>query len=149
MCQEPYYLIDGADSVIVLPLTKNGHLVLVKQYRYSVDRKTIEFPAGYIGIGEPPIFAAARELMEETGYECNELKDLGTGKIMLNRYIPKEHLFIGLGAKRVTDPLEKDIEVVEVAPSEFKEMIKTGQFDQLAAIGLWFKAQQLLDLFQS
>lgn len=142
-------MIDGPDSVIVLPITENGHIVLVKQYRYAVDRKTIEFPAGYIGTGESPVDAAARELLEETGYKCGELKDLGIGGIMLNRYIPKQYLFTGLRAVRVADPTDKDIEVVEVSPSKFKEMIKTGEFDQLAAIGLWYKAEQVIDLFQS
>ena len=49
---KPYYLIDGPNSVMILPITKDDEIVLVKQYRHSIDGYTLEFPAGFISDGE-------------------------------------------------------------------------------------------------
>lgn len=64
----------SADAVVIIPLLKKANssdppeTLLVEQYRPPVERKTIEFPAGLIDIGETPSQAALRELREETGY---------------------------------------------------------------------------------
>lgn len=56
------------DWVNIVPVTAQGDLVLVKQYRLPVNRETTEIPAGAIQPNEQPLEAARRELAEETGY---------------------------------------------------------------------------------
>ena len=66
-------------GVCVLPLTDDGDVILVKQYRYAHRKCTLEIPAGKLEKGERDDIASAalRELKEETGAECKELIYLG------------------------------------------------------------------------
>ena len=82
-------LPDGSESireycnhnggVCVLPLTDEGDVILVRQYRYAHRKCTLEIPAGKLEVGEKADIrsAALRELKEETGAECDELIYLG------------------------------------------------------------------------
>ncbi len=65
-------------GVCVLPLTDNGEVILVQQYRYAHREVTLEIPAGKLeGKGEDHQSAALRELREETGAVCKNLTYLG------------------------------------------------------------------------
>jgi ADP-ribose pyrophosphatase len=63
-----WYYTDTPPSVMVVPLSADGNLVLVRQYRHNLKSHVLEFPAGTISGGEEPGAAALRELEEETGY---------------------------------------------------------------------------------
>jgi ADP-ribose pyrophosphatase len=54
-------------SVVLLPMKDEAHVVLIRQYRYSLDRWIWELPAGSLEPGEDPMAAAARECEEEIG----------------------------------------------------------------------------------
>lgn len=53
--------------VIIIPRTKDGRFIIIKQNRLGIEGKNIEFPSGGIEKGESPVQAAERELLEETG----------------------------------------------------------------------------------
>lgn len=62
----------------VVILAKDGEdLIFVRQYRYAIGQELLELPAGKLERGEEPMSAAARELSEETGMECESLILLG------------------------------------------------------------------------
>jgi ADP-ribose pyrophosphatase len=63
-----WYYVDTPPSVMIVPLTADGDLVFVRQYRHNLKAHVLEFPAGTVGEGEVPEEAAVRELEEETGY---------------------------------------------------------------------------------
>ena len=66
-------------GVAVLPLTDDGEVILVKQYRYAHQREFTEIPAGKLDKpGEIPFDAAMRELKEETGAVAGKITFLGT-----------------------------------------------------------------------
>lgn len=54
-------------SVVLLPVPAAGHITLIRQYRYAIDRWIWELPAGSLGPGEDPAMAAVRECEEEIG----------------------------------------------------------------------------------
>lgn len=61
-------------SVVVLPLLSDGRIVLIQQYRHAAKQYLWELVAGRIDIGENPHKAAARELLEETGFRAKRFR---------------------------------------------------------------------------
>lgn len=73
--RRPIYTLDCPDWCNVLPITPDGLVVLVRQFRFGTNQITLEIPGGMIEAGEDPLLAVRRELEEESGY--------GAGKIEL------------------------------------------------------------------
>ena len=71
-----YIVHQGA--VLIIPLLDENTVVLERQYRYPVRQHCIELPAGKKERGEAPLLTAQRELKEETGYEANDWRSLGS-----------------------------------------------------------------------
>jgi len=75
--REPHYSIRTKDYVLVVALTRQGRLLLVRQYRPAVDAVTLELPSGHVEPGETPEQAARKELLEETGHVAGTFELLG------------------------------------------------------------------------
>lgn len=59
-------------AVMIVPLLDDGRMIVERQFRYPLSRVMLEFPAGKLDAGEPPLHCAVRELAEETGYRARE-----------------------------------------------------------------------------
>jgi ADP-ribose pyrophosphatase len=70
-------VVEHTGGVVIICQPAVDKVVLIKQYRYAIDRELIELPAGRLEKGEVPLKAAQRELSEETGYFAYDWKDLG------------------------------------------------------------------------
>ena len=102
-----YYYVDTTPSVMVVPVTADGNVILVKQYRHNLKRDTLELPAGIVGRGEDITAAALRELEEETGH----VPAPGASLVSLGAYysLPSEtnkycNLFLASPVVRIADP---------------------------------------------
>ena len=63
-------VVEHDESVVIVPVTGDGEVLLVRQYRYPVGEAILEAPAGGVDAGETPHECARRELREETGVRC-------------------------------------------------------------------------------
>jgi 8-oxo-dGTP pyrophosphatase MutT (NUDIX family) len=75
--EHDFHLIDSPDWVNVIPLTEDGKVVLVKQFRFGIKESSLEIPGGMLEEGDTPAGAAMRELLEETGFGGDEPEYLG------------------------------------------------------------------------
>ena len=63
--------------VNIIPITSSGEVILVNQYRFGLEKTSLEIPGGMADYGEDPKHAAIRELKEETGFEGSEVVEIG------------------------------------------------------------------------
>ena len=134
-------------AVAVLPLTENGEVVCVRQYRYAVGAVLTEIPAGKLDFaGENPRDAALRELREETGARCEKLTYLGRylgSPAILNEKI---ELYLAEGLRFGNTDFDDDefIDIVRIPLRELTDMVMAGKIPdgktQLAVL----KTQELL-----
>ena len=130
-----WYYVDTPPSVMVIPLTAEGNLVLVRQYRHNLKSHVLEFPAGTISDGEEPEAAAIRELEEETGYVLTDgarLRPVGAYYSLPSETNKYTHVFLAnpvtlTGAARGDTEIEKyfDMSVVLIPPTEALARIGT------------------------
>jgi len=92
-------VVDHCPAVAVVPVLSSGRVVLIRQYRYAVQRTLWEIPAGLVGSGEPIREAAIRELREETGYQAGRLEPLLTIYSSPGFTRERIHLFIARGLR--------------------------------------------------
>jgi len=69
-----YYVVEHRDAVAAVPLTPEGEIVLIEQYRHPVGCILLDIPGGLIDEGEDAEAAVKREVMEETGYQADDFK---------------------------------------------------------------------------
>ncbi len=125
-----FYVLEVPDWINVIPLTPEEEVVMVRQYRHGVRQVTLEIPGGLVdGPQEDPATAAARELMEETGFAPRELLAIGTVQAQPALQDNFCHTFLALGAQRVADPRPdagEDLEVVRVPIAEIPSLVRRG-----------------------
>ncbi len=76
--EREFVVVNAPDWVNVVALTSEGHLVLVRQFRFGIDEFSLEIPGGVMEAGEDPVAAGLRELREETGFTGAPAKLLGS-----------------------------------------------------------------------
>jgi ADP-ribose pyrophosphatase len=109
-----WYFVDCPPSVMVVPVTADGRVILVRQYRHNLHGYGLELPAGNVSKGEQPEKAARRELEEETGYVLGdgaELVSLGSFYSLPSETNKYTHVFLAQPVVSVGEPvLDTEIE---------------------------------------
>ena len=125
-----YFHIAAAEWVNIVPVTRAGEVVLVRQERHGTETMTLELPGGLVEPGESPSDAALRELLEETGYRGLVAEPLGfvhpNPALQSNRC----HSFLAMdvileGPQRLDG--REEIEVVRVPVRELRELVRRGE----------------------
>jgi len=127
----------GASAVV--PLTPDGDVVLVSQYRHAAGVELLEIPAGTIKPGESPEECAKRELQEETGYVALSLDPIvsiypspGYSNEVINIYVAR----VGSHVGQSTEP-DEDIKVIKLSLHEAVKMVREHRIkDAKTIVGL-------------
>ena len=113
---------DGAAAV--LPVTEDGKILMVRQYRNALDRYTLEIPAGKLDSpDEAKIDCAYRELEEETGYRCDHLEYLMSVNTTIAFCDEVLDIFLARDLKKTHQHLDPD-EEIEVEAWELSDLLK-------------------------
>ncbi|MEO8705858.1 MAG: NUDIX hydrolase [Kofleriaceae bacterium] len=127
-----FSLIECVDWVNIIALTPDDRVVLIRQYRAGTNEVCIEIPGGMVDPGEDAATAAARELLEETGYTAKTWRTLGT--VAPNPAIQNNHLhsFLALDAEPSHPQHLEGSELVTVETASLAEvhaMLRDGRID--------------------
>ena len=133
-------------AAAILPVDEEGKIIMVRQYRNTLDRETLEIPAGGINNDEQnPGEAALRELEEETGYVANKAHHLSSIITAIGFSNEIVHLYWTKVTKKTQQNLDEDefINIQKYTLEELIEMIMTGRIIDAKTIAAIFMYQQL------
>jgi 8-oxo-dGTP pyrophosphatase MutT (NUDIX family) len=134
-------VVRHARSVVLLPVPEPGQIVLVRQYRYAINRWLWEAPAGSVDEGEEPDAAARRECHEEIGLVPETIVRVAA-LVPTPGYCDEEMIFYRCSS--LTAPAEpaavdedEDIEAKTFALAEARDMVRRGEIvDMKTIVGL-------------
>ena len=127
--EAPFYIMESNDWVNVIPVTEDGKILLIRQFRFGIEEVTLEIPGGIVDSGYTPPEAARKELLEETGYSSDHWEYLGVvhpNPAFLNN---RCHSFLAWNAIKIAEisPEEsEEFEVLQVPMVEIKNLIRQG-----------------------
>ena len=116
-----------SNAIIVIPIMGDGTVSMIENYRYALGAPVVEFPQGGVMNSEPLSCAARRELLEETGLECQKLTFAGRLCVSPSVMVSNVSVFIAWGCVESNkefqnDPLESIVGAKNLSLSEATEM---------------------------
>ncbi len=138
-------------AALAVPMLDDGRLVVLRQYRFAVATRLLEFPAGTLDPGETPLSTIQRELQEEAGYSAERWDPLGTLLPCPGYSDEVIHLFLARQLTALTDQPagddDEDLEVLLLQPDELDAALASGdEYLDGKSVSAWLRAKQLLGL---
>jgi len=141
-----FFVLESGDWINVIPVTPQGRVVLIHQYRHGTEEVSLEIPGGMADDGDPSLLESARrELLEETGYEAVEIVLIGSvtpnPAFLTNRC----HTFLALGSRPVRSPQfdgAEDIEVEEVDLSSIPALITSRKITHALVVAAFYHLER-------
>jgi ADP-ribose pyrophosphatase len=134
-------------AVVILPLLDAGRLIMVRNYRHTIQKELLELPAGTCEVDEDPIETASRELIEETGYRAGTMSPLACFYTSPGITTELMHAYIATDLTRVGQKLDPGEELVpEVCDlAKARRILATAAIEDaktLAVLGIYFATQK-------
>lgn len=137
-------VIEAPDWVNVIPMTAEGEVVLIRQFRFGSWANELEIPGGMMEPGEDPAEAAARELEEETGYRAASLHQVGICRPNPALFDNQLFCFVARDCVRVNEgrpDAGEDIRVELFQKREIADLVQRGEISHaLVLAALLFEA---------
>jgi ADP-ribose pyrophosphatase len=135
-------------GALAVPVTAEGNLVLIRQYRFAAQGRLLEFPAGTVEVHEDPFTTIQREIQEETGYHAKTWRSLG--KFFLAPGYSDEVIYAYLAedleplSEAAPQDEDEDMETVIMAPEAFEQAILAGEAVDAKSIASFMLARPWL-----
>ena len=145
---DPYYVFEFPDWATAFALTAEGKILMTKQYRHALGEVGIELPGGCVDKTDASFEdGIKRELLEETGYEFDEIKSLGKISANPSTNTNLMHMFLATGGKKVKEQSldhNEEIEVLELSFDELMQLVDENKIMQSMHITTIFYALKSL-----
>jgi ADP-ribose pyrophosphatase len=140
--EHDFFVLDSGEWVNIVPVTPNNEVVLIHQYRHGIDEITLEIPGGMVDPHDPsPLHAARREMQEETGYDSDDIVELGS--IHPNPAIQNNrcHTFLARNVKKRFEPhfdSTEETEVLLVPVKELPALVQQGKITHALVVTAFY-----------
>lgn len=126
-----FYFAEAPSWSVVLPITTEGNVLLVRQFKQGSESIEEELPGGTADfVGETPETIMRRELREETGFESETVVALGSGWANSRNAHTQFFCFLATGCKRMGDlslDVEEQVEIIEIPLEEWIARAMKGE----------------------
>lgn len=133
------------DVSLIIPVTSEKKIIMVKQFKPGADQITLEFPGGRLKTDQDYLAGAQAELLEETGMQADQFIELGETVTFPTKGSEKIMNFIALNVEKVSEQKldeHEDIEIVECTANEIDQMILSSEINTAPSITLWYLAKE-------
>ena len=140
--ESEFVVLKSPQWVNIIPITDDGNVIMIEQYRHGSDSVTLEVPGGLVEKNEEPRVAAERECLEETGFAGNDKA------ILLGENVPNPafltntcHSYVWFGCKAISSQKldnHEDINVIDVPLIDIKDMILKGDIKHSLVLTAFF-----------
>ncbi len=139
-------IVEHRGAAAIVPITDSGNVILVRQYRYAVSTELLEVPAGTLEPGEDSESCARRELEEETGFRCREIRKISELFVAPGYSTEKIHVYLAKGLTKSNMRTEEDeqIKVETLSIASALERIRMGEIRDAKTICALFRSAELL-----
>jgi len=121
---DDYFVQETRGYSVILPITADGNVVLVRQYKHGVGKIIVELPAGGIDPGEDPAACAVRELAEETGFVGDAPEFIGSFSTNPTGSNGRFYLYVIRNATRQVEQHLDSTELIEVEITDFDTLLR-------------------------
>lgn len=140
--EHTFFVLEAPDWINVIPITPEGKVVMIHQFRHGNKEITLEIPGGMMDAEDPsPAETARRELLEETGYEVDDVIHIGSvapNPAFLDNQL---HTFLATNARWKQTPQfdgAEDIAVEEIDLAEIPHLIATGRITHALVVAAFY-----------
>lgn len=131
-CEREYAYMETSDAVWIVPVTPEGQVVLIRQYRYPADAWCWELPAGGMHDQDgPPETVARRELAEEIGASCDELIYVNWFYGPTSSVRQLCHVMLARGTRLDRKPQHEETEIIEIHPMPIEQALEMARRGEL------------------
>lgn len=144
---DDFFQLELRPFALVVPVTDEGRVIMLRQYKYGPREVCVTFPAGFIDPGEAPEAAARRELMEETGCDFERLVPMGHYVDNGNQRGCSGHYFLATGCRKVAQPNSGDLEEMQEelwTVAQLDDAMMNGGFSITHHVAAWGLARPRL-----
>jgi len=140
---DDYFVSERADVVLVFAVTAQERVVFVRQWKQGRRAFLTELPGGVCEPGEDPKLTAARELREETGYACTELREVGRFEPDPTKTTNTIVAYVGHGAELAGETSrdeQEEIEILLLPIGELKPEVRAGRITAAGTVATIYRA---------
>jgi 8-oxo-dGTP pyrophosphatase MutT (NUDIX family) len=140
--EHDFFVLESGDWVNIIPVTPDNQAVLIHQYRHGVDSITLEIPGGMVDPHDPsPLHAARREMQEETGYDSDDIIEIGSihpnPAIQSNRC----YTFLARNVEKRFEPhfdTTEETEVILVPVERLPDLVRQGKITHALVVTAFY-----------
>ena len=142
-----YQILEKRDTALIVPITNDGKLLLVREYFTAIDEYQLSLPKGRVEEGENELETANKELQEEVGYKAGKLEKLGRLTMSPGYLTQKTHVFLGrnlVKSKKIGDE-EETPKLIMHPFNQFEELIEKGKITEARVIAALYIAKNFIE----